>query len=146
MNFTTREQIMAAAKQADSGFAGGPDDDGTMADSIVGIDAVERFYTIAFEAGRDELCQQLTTLKSDLFDVTDIATAQKEKEMDLYHLMRKAAQADKQRIITLEQQLAAAQSEIESAFREGFRSPATYNDTLVNDEDEEWEKYKGRMK
>lgn len=49
-------------------------------------------------------------------------------------------------IAELRQQLAAAQSEIESAFREGFRSPATYNDILVNDEDEEWEKYKRRMK
>lgn len=47
-------------------------------------------------------------------------------------------------IAKLRQQLSAAQSEIESAFREGFRSPATYNDVLVNDEDEEWEKYKRR--
>ena len=44
----------------------------------------------------------------------------------------------------LRQQLAEAQSEIESAFREGFRSPATYNDVLVNDEDDEWENYKRR--
>lgn len=29
---------------------------------------------------------------------------------------------------------------IEAAFREGFRSPTTYNDTLLNSEDEEWEK------
>jgi len=45
---------------------------------------------------------------------------------------------------SLRQQLSAAQSEIESAFREGFRSPATYNDVLVNDEDDEWENYKRR--
>ncbi|NMD19129.1 MAG: hypothetical protein GYA76_02445 [Verrucomicrobia bacterium] len=45
-----------------------------------------------------------------------------------------------------EEQLAAAQSEIESAFREGFRSPATYNDVLVNCEDDEWENYKRGMK
>ena len=29
---------------------------------------------------------------------------------------------------------------IEDAFREGFRSPTTYNDTVLNSEDEEWEK------
>lgn len=29
---------------------------------------------------------------------------------------------------------------IEAAFREGFRSPTTYNDTVLNSEDEEWEK------
>ena len=128
---------------------------------------------------------------SDYFDAADVAIALEEKEMDLYHTMRKAAQADKQHIITLEQQLAtfhsavehvtedgctrrsfvampegwamvhkdrlhdlelaeeqlsAAQSEIESAFREGFRSPATYNDVLVNCEDDEWENYKRGMK
>ena len=128
---------------------------------------------------------------SDYFDAADVAIALEEKEMDLYHTMRKAAQADKQHIITLEQQLvtfhsavehvtedgctrrsvvampegwamvhkdrlhdlelaeeqlSAAQSEIESAFREGFRSPATYNDVLVNCEDDEWENYKRGMK
>ncbi len=30
---------------------------------------------------------------------------------------------------------------VEDAFREGFRSVATYNDTVLNDEDEEWRKY-----
>ena len=29
---------------------------------------------------------------------------------------------------------------IEAAFREGFRSPTTYNDTVLNSEDDEWEK------
>ena len=41
----------------------------------------------------------------------------------------------------LRRQLTEAQSEVEQAFREGFRSVATYNDTVVNDEDTEWEKY-----
>lgn len=75
---TTREQIIAAAKQADPGFAGGPDADGTMADSIVGIDAVERFYTIAFgdgAASRDveiaALRQQLATFHSAVEHVTE---------------------------------------------------------------------------
>ncbi len=44
----------------------------------------------------------------------------------------------------LHQQLAEARAEVEQAFREGFRSPATYNDVLVNDEDDEWENYKRR--
>ncbi len=36
---------------------------------------------------------------------------------------------------------------VEQAFREGFRSVATYNDTVLNDEDEEWRKYwKGLIK
>ena len=62
---TTREQIIAAAKQADPGFAGGPDADGTMADSIVGIDAVERFYTIAHEAGRVAEREEIAKLGVD---------------------------------------------------------------------------------
>ncbi len=49
---TTREQIMAAAKHADSGFSGGPDDDGTMGEAIIGMAAIERFFAIAAEAGR----------------------------------------------------------------------------------------------
>ena len=75
---TTREQIFAAAKQADPGFAGGRDADGTMADSIVGIDAVERFYTIAFgdgAASRDaeiaELREQLAAFHSAVEHVTE---------------------------------------------------------------------------
>lgn len=43
----------------------------------------------------------------------------------------------------LEQQLSAARAEVEQAFREGFRSPATYNDVLVNDEDAEWKTTRG---
>ena len=36
---------------------------------------------------------------------------------------------------------------VEQAFREGFRSVATYNDTVLTDEDEEWRKYwKGLIK
>ena len=36
---------------------------------------------------------------------------------------------------------------VEQSFREGFRSVATYNDAVLNDEDEEWRKYwKGLIK
>jgi len=44
---TTREQIIAAARESDPGFGSH-----TLGGSVVGFDAVERFYTIAFEAGR----------------------------------------------------------------------------------------------
>lgn len=47
-----KNKIISAAKEADPGFDGGPDSDGTMTDSIVGFEAVERFYTLALEAGR----------------------------------------------------------------------------------------------
>ena len=67
---TTREQIIAAAIQADSGFSGGPDYDGTMGESIIGMTAIERFFDIAFgdgAASRDaeivELRKQVTRLR-----------------------------------------------------------------------------------
>lgn len=48
-------------------------------------------------------------------------------------------------IETLRQQLAASQAreqqmreQVESAFRDGFRSPETYNDTVLNNEDDAW--------
>jgi len=44
---TTREQIISAARESDPGFGSH-----TLGGSVVGFDAVERFYTIAFEAGR----------------------------------------------------------------------------------------------
>lgn len=42
------------------------------------------------------------------------------------------------------QSVAWAES-IEAAFRCGFSSPATYNDTLLNTADEEWEKEKADL-
>ncbi len=75
---TTREQIMAAAKQADSGFSGGPDDDGTMGEAIVGMTAIEKFFDIAFGDGAasrdveiDGLRQQLSSLLQDLYVIKD---------------------------------------------------------------------------
>ena len=46
-----RDKIIAAARLADSGFDGATEADGTMSDSIVGIESVTRFYAIAFAAG-----------------------------------------------------------------------------------------------
>ena len=37
----TREQCLQWASEADPGFGNGPDSDGTMSDSIVGIAAIE---------------------------------------------------------------------------------------------------------
>ena len=45
-----KEKIIAAAKEADSGFTG--DDDFNLGTYIVGLEAIERFYAIAFESGR----------------------------------------------------------------------------------------------
>ena len=45
--------------------------------------------------------------------------------------------------------LAATQSSddtVEAAFREGFRSPTTYNDTVMNNEDDAWENSEARAK
>ena len=67
---TTREQVIAAAIEADSGFDGGDSADGTVGDSIVGIDAVERFYAIAFQAGaasRDAEIAQLNKEAQEKF-------------------------------------------------------------------------------
>ena len=61
----TREQIIAAARKADHGFGSH-----TLGGSVVGFDAVERFYAIAFEAGRVAErgeCERLATInRADL--------------------------------------------------------------------------------
>ena len=84
---TTREQIIAAAKQADPGFAGGPDADGTMADSIVGIDAVERFYTIAFGDGAASRDVEIAALRQQLAakddEIRDLVTSDNKVIVDL---------------------------------------------------------------
>ena len=48
-----RDNIIAAAKAADEDFTG--DTSFNLGDSIVGINAIERFYAIAFEAGRNSV-------------------------------------------------------------------------------------------
>ena len=45
-----RDKIIAAAKIADEDFTG--DTSFNLGDSIVGINAIERFYAIAFDTGR----------------------------------------------------------------------------------------------
>ena len=39
-----------------------------------------------------------------------------------------------------------ADDAVEAAFREGFRSPTTYNDTVMNSEDDAWENSEARAK
>lgn len=80
---TTRKQIIAAAKEADPGFDGGPDADGTMTDSIVGIDAVKRFYTIVANRVKDEcaaLCyEQNWELRGEEMSALILATKEEVK-------------------------------------------------------------------
>lgn len=80
---TTREQIIAAAKEADPGFDGGPDSDGTMTDSIVGFEAVERFYTIVANQTKDQcaaLCyEQNWSIHGDEMSALILATKEEVK-------------------------------------------------------------------
>ncbi len=52
------EDIIKWAREADPGFDGGPDADGTMLDSIVGIAAIERFAALV-RADEREACANL---------------------------------------------------------------------------------------
>ena len=52
-----------------------------------------------------------------------------------------AAIAKAETILTAPQPAADA---VEAAFREGFRSPTTYNDTVMNSEDDAWENSEAR--
>jgi len=47
----TREDILRMAREADPGFEGGPEEDGTLPDCIVGFNAIERFFRLAHESG-----------------------------------------------------------------------------------------------
>ena len=98
-------------------------------------------YCMAAEIA--ELRQQLAAFHSAVEHVTEDGCTRR----SFVAMPEGWAMVHKDRLHDLElaeEQLSAAQSEIESAFREGFRSPATYNDVLVIDEDDEWENYKRR--
>lgn len=65
MTIHDRDKVIAAAKETDEDFTGNASFN--LGDSIIGIDAVEHFYAIAFEAGRvaereecAKVCPQLT--------------------------------------------------------------------------------------
>jgi len=47
----TREDILKLAREADPGFEGGPEEDGTLPNCIVGFNAIERFFRLAHESG-----------------------------------------------------------------------------------------------
>jgi hypothetical protein len=42
----TNDQLIELAREADPGFEGGPDADGTMPDSLVGMNAIVRFAAL----------------------------------------------------------------------------------------------------
>ena len=54
----TREDVVRIAREADPGFEGGADSDGTMTDSIVGIDQVLKFAHLVAAVER-EACAEI---------------------------------------------------------------------------------------
>ena len=71
----TRDDIIRMAREADPGFDGGEECDGTMTDSIVGIDQVLMFAALVAAAER-EACAQIVErnaaacrTNSDLHDI-----------------------------------------------------------------------------
>ena len=108
-----------------------------------------RFYAAAnptavleLLAESDQLRQQLAAARSGLEAEQKVAS---QSENEAFRCSYKIAKRNTE-VAELRQQLAEARAEVEQAFREGFRSPATYNDVLVNCEDDEWENYKRGMK
>ena len=119
MSFTTREQIMAAAKQADRGFSGGPDDDVViMGESIVGMTAIERFFDIA-AASRDveiaELREQLAAARSGLEAEQKVAS---QSENEAFRCAYKIAKRNTE-VAELRQQLSAFHSAVEHVTEDG---------------------------
>lgn len=58
----TRDDIIRMAREADPGFEGGEDCDGTMTDSIVGIDQVLMFAALVAAAEREacaKVCEEI---------------------------------------------------------------------------------------
>ena len=49
----TKDEIIRMAREADPGFEGRQDADGTMGDSIVGLEAIERFAALVAAAERE---------------------------------------------------------------------------------------------
>lgn len=49
-----RDDIIRMAREADPGFEGGPDCDGTMMHSIVGMEAIGRFAALVAAAEREQ--------------------------------------------------------------------------------------------
>jgi hypothetical protein len=67
-----KEDIIRMAREADSGFEGGEDADGTMSDSIVGFAAIKRFAALVAAAEREKSLQ-LWMLLDDVDTADDIA-------------------------------------------------------------------------
>jgi len=49
----TKEEIIELAREADPGFEGGPEEDGTLGDSIIGLNCVIRFASLVAAKERE---------------------------------------------------------------------------------------------
>jgi len=76
----SREDIIRMGREADSGFDGGPDSDGTMTDSLVGMAAIERFAALVAAAERDA-CAKVC---SDLLKNQVVRSWATQKEMEAF--------------------------------------------------------------
>ena len=68
----TRDDIIRMAREADPGFEGGADSDGTMPDSIVGIDQVLKLAHLVAAAEREAcaaICDELESFWATEKDV-----------------------------------------------------------------------------
>lgn len=65
----TRDDIIRMAREADSGFEGGPDADGTLVDSLIGLDAIERFAALVAAEERKALKDER---RKDMFEICSL--------------------------------------------------------------------------
>jgi hypothetical protein len=71
----TQDEIIEMARQADSGFEGGENADGTMGDSIVGIEAVVRFAKLVAAKEREACAKDVEAAYTLGLPYDDVATA-----------------------------------------------------------------------
>jgi hypothetical protein len=79
----TKDDIIRMAREADPGFDGGPDADGTMLHSIVGIAAVERFAALVAEQERQDCVRVVMSFKNwSRVDLLPISEAIKSRRLE----------------------------------------------------------------
>ena len=72
----TKDEIIRMAREADPGFEGRQDADGTMGDSIVGLEAIERFAALVAAAEREACAQVCEVIRgTDMQPAWDTAAA-----------------------------------------------------------------------
>ena len=69
----TRDDVIRMAREADPGFEGGEESDGTMTDSIVGIDQVFKFAALVAAAEREACAKAIENSMDQLPDTSDWA-------------------------------------------------------------------------